>query len=188
VFNQPEAWVTPELRSKAKAVNFGIVYGIGAFSLSKDIGVSVKEADAYIKAYLSKYSGVAAFMEKTVNDAKESGYVSTIFGRKRFIKELQSSNKILQALGKRIAMNTPIQGTAADIIKIAMIKVYKKLKESGLDAKLILQVHDELIVEARESDAMKVAALLKEEMENAVKLSIPLTVDVNIGKTWYDTH
>ena len=188
VFNQPEAWVTPDLRSKAKAVNFGIVYGIGAFSLSKDIGVTVKEADAYIKAYLSKYSGVAAFMEKTVNDAKESGYVSTLFGRKRFIKELQSSNKILQALGKRIAMNTPIQGTAADIIKIAMIKVYNRLRESNLDAKLILQVHDELIVEAREGDAQKVAELLKEEMENAVKLSIPLTVDVNIGKTWYDTH
>ncbi|MBR4306364.1 MAG: DNA polymerase I, partial [Ruminiclostridium sp.] len=188
VFNQPEAWVTPELRSKAKAVNFGIVYGIGAFSLSKDIGVSVKQADAYIKAYLSKYSGVAAFMEKTVDEAKNNGYVSTLFGRKRFIKELQSSNKILQALGKRIAMNTPIQGTAADIIKIAMIKVYNRLKQSSLDAKLILQVHDELIVEVRESDAEKVAALLKEEMENAVKLSIPLTVDVNIGKTWYDTH
>ncbi len=188
VFNQPEAWITPELRSKAKAVNFGIVYGIGAFSLSKDIGVSVKEADAYIKSYLAKYSGVAAFMEKTVEAAKETGYVSTLFGRNRFIKELQSSNKILQNLGKRIAMNTPIQGTAADIIKIAMVKVYKKLQESGLDAKLILQVHDELIVEARESDAEKVAALLKEEMENAVKLSIPLTADVNIGKTWYDTH
>ncbi len=188
VFNQPEAWVTPELRSKAKAVNFGIVYGIGAFSLSKDIGVTVKEADAYIKSYLAKYSGVAAFMEKTVETAKETGYVSTLFGRNRFIKELQSSNKILQNLGKRIAMNTPIQGTAADIIKIAMVKVYKKLQESGLDAKLILQVHDELIVEAKESDAEKVAALLKEEMENAVKLSIPLTADVNTGKTWYDTH
>ncbi|MBQ8931139.1 MAG: DNA polymerase I [Ruminiclostridium sp.] len=188
VFNQPEAWVTPELRSKAKAVNFGIVYGIGAFSLSKDIGVTVKEADAYIKSYLAKYSGVAAFMEKTVEAAKETGYVSTLFGRNRFIKELQSSNKILQNLGKRIAMNTPIQGTAADIIKIAMVKVYKKLQESGLEAKLILQVHDELIVEAKESDAEKVAALLKEEMENAVKLSIPLTADVNTGKTWYDTH
>lgn len=188
VFNQPEAWITPELRSKAKAVNFGIVYGIGAFSLSKDIGVSVKEADAYIKAYLTKYSGVAAFMEKTVESAKETGYVSTLFGRNRFIKELLSSNKILQALGKRIAMNTPIQGTAADIIKIAMVKVYNRLKESGLDAKLILQVHDELIVEVREDQAKQVAALLKEEMENAVKLSIPLTADVNIGKTWYDTH
>ena len=180
--------ITTELRSRAKAVNFGIVYGIGAFSLSKDIGVTVKEADAYIKSYLAKYSGVAAFMEKTVETAKETGYVSTLFGRNRFIKELQSSNKILQNLGKRIAMNTPIQGTAADIIKIAMVKVYKKLQESGLDAKLILQVHDELIVEAKESDAEKVAALLKEEMENAVKLSIPLTADVNTGKTWYDTH
>ena len=188
VFNQPEAWVTPELRSKAKAVNFGIVYGIGAFSLSKDIGVSVKEADAYIKAYLAKYNGVAAFMEKTVDTAKKTGYVSTLFGRNRFIKELQSSNKILQNLGKRIAMNTPIQGTAADIIKIAMIRVYNRLKDSGLDARLILQVHDELIVEVKEEQSQKVAELLKEEMENAVKLSIPLTADVNTGKTWYDTH
>ncbi len=188
VFNQPVDWVTPELRSKAKAVNFGIVYGIGAFSLSKDIGVSVKEAGEYINAYLSKYSGVERYMEKTVEDAKKYGGVSTIFGRKRFIKELASSNKILQALGKRIAMNTPVQGTAADIIKIAMIRVYNRLKDSKLDAKLILQVHDELIVEVKEDQAKTVEKILKEEMENAVKLSIPLIVDVNTGKTWYDTH
>ena len=154
----------------------------------ESFGVSVKEADAYIKAYLAKYNGVAAFMEKTVDTAKKTGYVSTLFGRNRFIKELQSSNKILQNLGKRIAMNTPIQGTAADIIKIAMIRVYNRLKDSGLDARLILQVHDELIVEVKEEQSQKVAELLKEEMENAVKLSIPLTADVNTGKTWYDTH
>ncbi len=188
VFNQPVEWVTPDLRSKAKAVNFGIVYGIGAFSLSKDINVSVKTAGEYINSYLARYSGVAKYMEKTVADAKKYGGVSTIFGRKRYIKELASSNKILQALGARIARNTPIQGTAADIIKIAMIKVYERLKSSDLDAKLILQVHDELIVEVKEEQADKVAALLKEEMENAVKLSVPLTVDVNTGKTWYDTH
>ena len=188
VFNQPIEWVTPDLRSKAKAVNFGIVYGIGAFSLSKDIGVSVPKASEYIRSYLSKYSGIAHYMEQTVAKAKRDGYVETMFGRRRYIKELAAKNKNLQAFGERVAKNTPIQGTAADIIKIAMIKVYNRLKESGLDARLILQVHDELIVEAREDCAEKVAALLKEEMENAVKLTVPMTVDVNIGKTWYDTH
>ena len=188
VFNQPIEWVTPDLRSKAKAVNFGIVYGIGAFSLSKDIGVSVPKASEYIRSYLSKYSGIAHYMEQTVAKAKRDGYVETMFGRRRYIKELAAKNKNLQAFGERVAKNTPIQGTAADIIKIAMIKVYNRLKESGLDAKLILQVHDELIVEAKEDCAEKVALLLKEEMENAVKLTVPMTVDVNIGKTWYDTH
>lgn len=188
VFNQPIEWVTPDLRSKAKAVNFGIVYGIGAFSLSKDIGVSMTKASEYIRAYLSKYSGIAHYMDKTVAKARHDGYVETMFGRRRYIKELAAKNKNLQAFGERVAKNTPIQGTAADIIKIAMIKVYNRLKESGLDAKLILQVHDELIVEAKEDCADKVAALLKEEMENAVKLTVPMTVDVNIGKTWYDTH
>ena len=188
VFNQPIEWVTPDLRSKAKAVNFGIVYGIGAFSLSKDIGVSVPKASEYIRSYLSKYSGIANYMEQTVAKAKRDGYVETMFGRRRYIKELAAKNKNLQAFGERVAKNTPIQGTAADIIKIAMIKVYNRLEESGLDARLILQVHDELIVEAREDCADKVAALLKEEMENAVKLTVPMTVDVNVGKTWYDTH
>ena len=188
VFDQPVQWVTPELRSKAKAVNFGIVYGIGAYSLSKDINVSMKEAAEYIKQYLTRYTGVSQYMNKTVDEAAKTGYVSTLFGRRRYIKELASSNKVMQALGKRIAMNTPIQGTAADIIKIAMIKVYRRLKESGLDAKLILQVHDELIIEVRKDQAQQVSGLLKDEMENAAELSIPMTVDVNIGKTWYDTH
>lgn len=188
VFNQPIEWVTPDLRSKAKAVNFGIVYGIGAFSLSKDIGVSMVKASEYIRAYLAKYSGIAHYMEQTVAKAKHDGYVETMFGRRRYIKELAAKNKNLQAFGERVAKNTPIQGTAADIIKIAMIRVYNRLRESKLDAKLILQVHDELIVEAKEDCADKVAALLKEEMENAVKLTVPMTVDVNIGKTWYDTH
>lgn len=188
VFNQPIEWVTPDLRSKAKAVNFGIVYGIGAFSLSKDIGVSMTKASEYIRAYLSKYSGIANYMDKTVAKARHDGYVETMFGRRRYIKELAAKNKNLQSFGERVAKNTPIQGTAADIIKIAMIKVYNRLRESKLDAKLILQVHDELIVEAKEDCADKVAALLKEEMENAVKLTVPMTVDVNIGKTWYDTH
>ena len=127
-------------------------------------------------------------MEQTVAKAKREGYVETMFGRRRYIKELAAKNKNLQAFGERVAKNTPIQGTAADIIKIAMIRVYDRLKQSGLDAKLILQVHDELIVEAREDCAEEVASLLREEMENSVKLAVPMTVDVNIGKTWYDTH
>ena len=188
VFNQPVEWVTPEMRRSAKAVNFGIVYGIGAFSLSKDIGVSVARADEYIKAYLAKYSGVDRYMRETAENAKKNGYVTTMFGRRRYIPELSASNKNVQALGKRMAMNTPIQGTAADIIKLAMIKVYRRLAEEKLDARLILQVHDELIVEAAEDCAERAAEILKEEMENAVKLSVPLTVDAKIGKSWYEAH
>lgn len=188
VFNQPVEWVTPELRSSAKAVNFGIVYGIGAFSLSKDINVSVKQADEYIKAYLKKYSGVADYMEKTTSDAKKNGYVTTMFGRRRYVPELSMSNKNVQAMGKRIAMNTPIQGTAADIIKLAMVKVYSRLKKELPDAKLILQVHDELIVEAKECDAQKAAQILCEEMENAVTLSVPLIADAKTGESWYEAH
>ena len=188
VFNMPPEWVTPEMRSSAKAVNFGIVYGIGAFSLSKDIGVSVKQADEYIKAYLSKYEGVARYMESTPEEAKKKGYVTTMFGRRRYIPELKMSNKNVQALGKRIAMNTPIQGTAADIIKLAMVKVYARLKAELPEARLILQVHDELIVEARECDAEKAAQILREEMESAVQLSVPLTADAKIGESWYEAH
>lgn len=188
VFNQPVEWVTPELRSRAKAVNFGIVYGIGAFSLSKDINVSVGEAKQYIESYLSKYSGVDSFMKNTVKNAEKNLYVETMFGRRRYIPDINASNKNVQAAAKRIAMNTPIQGTAADIIKLAMIKVYQRLKKEKLPARLILQVHDELIVEAEEGAAENVSELLKEEMENCVKLSVPLTVDVKTGKTWFDTH
>ncbi len=186
VFDMPPEMVTSEMRRAAKAVNFGIVYGIGAFSLSKDIDVSIAEADRYIKNYLARYPGVKNFMEKVVDDAKENGYAVTMFGRRRPIPELKNSNKNVQAFGKRAAMNAPIQGTAADIIKIAMIKVYKRLKAEKLDARLILQVHDELIIEVKESDAERAAAVLGEEMRNAVKLDIPLTADVSKGKTWYD--
>lgn len=188
VFNQPAEWVTPELRSRAKAVNFGIVYGIGAFSLSKDINVSVAEAKEYIEAYLAKYSGVDLFMKNTIQNAQKNLYVETMFGRRRYIPDINASNKNVQAAAKRIAMNTPIQGTAADIIKLAMIKVYQRLKREKLPARLILQVHDELIVEAEEQAAEEAAKLLKEEMEGCVKLAVPLTADVKIGKTWFDTH
>ncbi len=187
VLGVPLDEVTANDRRKAKAVNFGIVYGIGAFSLSQDIGTSVVEADRYIKGYLANYSGVAAFMENAKQSAKDKGYAETYFGRRRYLPELAESNAIRRGFGERVAMNMPIQGTAADIIKIAMIRVYERLKDECPDAKLIMQVHDELIIEAPEKDAEKVAALLKETMENACELSVPLTVEVACGKTWYDT-
>lgn len=179
--------ITPSDRRKAKAVNFGIVYGIGAFSLSNDIGTSVVEADRYIKGYLANYSGVAAYMENAKKTAKEKGYAQTYFGRRRYLPELAESNAIRRGFGERVAMNMPIQGTAADIIKIAMIRVFERLKSEYPQAKLIMQVHDELIIETPEKDAENVAALLKETMENACRLSVPLTVEVACGKTWYDT-
>ena len=186
VFDMPPVMVTSAMRSAAKAVNFGIIYGIGAFSLSKDIGVSVAEADRYIKNYLKNYSAVGSFMDQTVQTAQETGYVYTMFGRRRAVPELRASNKMVQAAGKRIAMNTPVQGSAADIIKIAMVRVYKRLREEGLDADLILQVHDELIVEVSEADAERAAKILSEEMTGAADLSVPLIADVNKGRTWYD--
>ena len=186
VFDIPEDFVTPEMRSAAKAVNFGIIYGIGAFSLSKDIGVTVAEAKRYIKNYLDNFAKVSEFMGKTVDDGIKNGYVTTLFGRRRYIPELSASNKVLQAFGKRAAMNAPIQGAAADIIKIAMVRVYKKLREEDLDARLILQVHDELIIEAAEKDKDRAEKILKDEMENAVKLAVPMTVDVNSGRSWYE--
>ena len=186
VFGVPENMVTPILRSRAKAVNFGIVYGIGAFSLSKDIGVSVKEADSYIKGYLSLYSGIDKYMKDVVEQAKNNGYVTTMFGRRRYLPELNNSNKNVRSFGERVARNMPIQGTAADIIKIAMIRVFDRLRKENMSSRLILQVHDELIVEAPESEAEKAARLLSEEMENAVSLSLTLTADAGIGKNWYE--
>ncbi len=184
VFGLPIEMVTPTLRSRAKAVNFGIVYGIGAFSLAKDIGVTRKEADDYIKSYLATYPKVAAYMENTINDAKQTGYVTTIFGRKRYLPELQNSNGMIRAFGERVARNAPIQGTAADIIKLAMVKVFDRLEKEVPTAKLILQVHDELIVECLEKDAERVCDILKFEMENATKMAVTLTADAAFGKTW----
>ncbi len=186
VFDMPPVMVTPEMRSAAKAVNFGIIYGIGAFSLSKDIGTSVAQAKKYIADYLAKYPKVNAFMENTVDDAMKTGVVATMFGRKRRIPELLSSNKMLQAAGKRIAMNTPVQGTAADLIKIAMINVYRRLKAEGLAAELILQVHDELIIESDLSCADRAAEILKEEMQGVYEMKVPLAVDVHQGESWYE--
>lgn len=186
VFNMPLDMVTPLMRSRAKAVNFGIVYGIGAFSLGKDIGVSMREASQYIKSYLAHYSGVDEYMKRVVERAKLDGYVETMFGRRRYLPELSTGKAMTRAFGERVARNMPIQGTAADIIKIAMVRVDERLKRENMQARLILQVHDELIVEAPKSESEKAAKILQEEMENAVQLSVPLTADAAIGKTWYD--
>ena len=186
VFNMPQEMVTPLMRSRAKAVNFGIVYGIGAFSLAKDIGVARREADEYIKGYLHHYAGVARYLDDMVVAAKEKGYAETIYGRRRYLPELRSSNHNLRAFGERVAKNMPIQGTAADIIKIAMVHVRDRLRREGFQARLIMQVHDELIVEAPEQEADAVASLLSQEMENAAQLAVRLRADVHIGKTWYD--
>lgn len=188
VFGMPEDMVTPEMRRAAKAVNFGIVYGISAFSLAKDIDVSVAKADRYIKSYLSNFPKVKEFMDKAIADAESKGYSETIFGRRRYIPELAAKNKNIQSFGKRAAMNAPVQGAAADIIKIAMVKVFRRLRDEKLDAHLILQIHDELIIEASEKDAARAAQVLGEEMRNAVKLDIPLTADVEMGKSWFECH
>ena len=186
VFDMPPFMVTPEMRSAAKAVNFGIIYGIGAFSLSKDIGTSLAQAKKYISDYLARFPKVKEFMDTTVDNAVKTGTVTTMFGRKRRIPELLSSNKMLQAAGKRIAMNTPVQGTAADLIKIAMINVYNRLKSEKLNAKLILQVHDELILESDAECADRAAEILKEEMQGVYDMKVPLAVDVHQGHSWYD--
>lgn len=186
VFNMPVEMVTPIMRSRAKAVNFGIVYGIGAYSLAKDIGVTNKEAKRYIDSYLAHYSGVDEYMKNVVEKAKKDGYVETMYGRRRYLPELTAGNHMTRAFGERVARNMPIQGTAADIIKIAMVKVFNRLQQENLRSRLILQIHDELIVEAPQDEAMRVAILLQEEMENAVKLDVPLVADAAVGKTWYE--
>lgn len=188
VFNLPPEMVTPLLRSRAKAVNFGIVYGIGAFSLAKDIGVSVKEAKDYINGYLHHFSGVADYMDKMIETAKDNGYAETLFHRRRYLPELASSNHMMRAFGERVARNMPIQGTAADIIKIAMIRVCDSLEKENMKSRLILQVHDELIVESPADEADKALKIVTREMENACKLSVRLVADGKIGKTWYDSH
>ncbi|MBQ9784368.1 MAG: DNA polymerase I [Clostridia bacterium] len=186
VFGVAESDVTGEMRKKAKAVNFGIMYGIGAFSLSDDIGVSRAEAQAYIDQYLAGYPGIDAYLKNTIKEAYRDGYVTTLFGRRRYIPELAGTNKMQQKFGERVAMNSPIQGTAADIIKLAMIRVHDRLKESGIDARLILQVHDELLIEAHRSCADEAQRILQEEMENAVSYSVPLDVDIHAGNSWYE--
>ncbi len=185
VFGVPLEDVTPLMRSRAKAVNFGIVYGISAFSLAQDIGVYQNEAKAYIDAYLEKYHGVRDYMKRVVEQAKERGYVQTLYGRRRALPELKSSNFNLRGFGERVARNMPIQGTAADIMKLAMIRAQRALEESGLNARLLLQVHDELIAECAEQDAAAVGAILTEAMEGAASLSVPLTAEAHSGRSWH---
>ncbi len=186
VFGVDQSEVTPDMRKRAKAVNFGILYGIGAFSLSDDLGVSRAQAQEFIDRYLASYPGIDAYLQAIILEAYDNGYVTTLFGRRRYIPELAGTNKIQKKFGERVAMNSPIQGTAADVIKLAMVRVYRKLRESGLDARLILQVHDELLLEAHSSCAEEARRLLREEMEHAVSYSVPLTVEVEVGSSWYD--
>lgn len=186
VFHVPFEEVTPLQRSNAKAVNFGIVYGIGAFSLSEDLSITTKEAQTYIEGYFSKYPNVKIYLEAVIDEAMENGYVTTLFNRKREIPEILSSNYNMREFGKRVAMNTPIQGTSADIIKIAMVKVYKRLKEKNMKSKLILTVHDELLIETHKSEIEAVEKILKTEMENAISLHVPLKVDVHHGENWLE--
>ena len=186
VFHVERAEVTPEMRRSAKAVNFGIVYGISAFSLSQDIGVTVAEAKAYMEAYFATFPGVRKYMDEVVEKARENGYVETLLHRRRDLPELRSSNFNMRSFGERVALNMPVQGTAADVMKLAMVAVFKRLIAESLQARLVLQVHDELIVECPESEAETVAKLLEEEMEHVVSLSVPLTAEAHWGKNWLE--
>ena len=188
IYGIPQEEVTSRLRSSAKAINFGIMYGKGAYSLAKDIGVSVKEADAFLKNYLAAFPKVSGYMDKTIADAKACGYVSTLFGRRRALPELASSNFNVRSSGERMARNTPIQGTAADVIKLAMVRVWKRLRNEKMESRLILTVHDELIVEAPQAEAEKAAQILREEMEGCVQYAVPLSTDVHAGKNWLEAH
>ena len=188
VFNVPLEEVTPTLRSRAKAVNFGIVYGISAFSLAQDIHVRPYEAKEYMEAYLEKYHGVRDYMKRVVEQARADGYVTTLFGRRRALPELKSSNFNTRSFGERVALNMPIQGTAADVIKLAMVNVADRLRREGLKARLILQVHDELIVECPEEETERVKTILREEMEGAVSFSVPMSCEAKAGKSWAEAH
>ena len=187
VFGVTKDEVTAELRKRAKAVNFGIVYGIGDFSLSQDLGITKKQAKQYIDSYLAGYPLVDKYLKDIIKTAYDNGYVSTLFGRRRYIPELQGQNKMLKSFGERVAMNSPIQGSAADIIKIAMVNVNKALRENGIDARLILQVHDELIIEAHKDCCEKAAEILQQCMEKAIQIDVPLVAEANVGNTWFDS-
>ena len=186
VFHVPFEEVTSQQRRNAKAVNFGIVYGISSFGLSQDLSITRKEAAQYIEDYFKTYPGIKSFLDDTVKHAKEMGYVVTLFGRRRPVPELSSSNFMQRSFGERVAMNAPIQGTAADIIKIAMIGVHKRLKGRQMKSRLVLQVHDELLIEAYQPELSEVKEILREEMEKAVSLDVPLEVDMHTGENWYE--
>ena len=184
VFHVPQDQVTHQMRSRAKAVNFGIVYGISAFSLSQDIGVTVAEAKEYMERYFATYTGVRQYMEQVVSQARERGYVETLWHRRRALPELKSPNFNMRSFGERVALNMPIQGTAADIIKLAMVRVHRRLAAEGLEARLIMQVHDELIVECPEAEASRVEQLLQQEMQGVAELSVPLLAEAHTGHNW----
>ena len=186
VFHVPFDEVTPQQRRNAKAVNFGIVYGISSFGLSQDLSISTKEAKEYIERYFETYPGIKSYLDGLVEHAKEEGYVTTMYGRRRPVPELKSSNFMQRSFGERVAMNSPIQGTAADIIKIAMNRVHDRLQEEGLESRLILQVHDELLVETKLSEADRVEQILREEMQQAASLKVPLEIDLHRGNNWYE--
>lgn len=188
VFHVPLEEVTPELRRNAKAVNFGVVYGISAFGLSEGLSISRAEAKDYINHYFHTYPKVKQFLDRQIKDAKEKGYTTTLFGRIRPVPELKSSNFMQRAFGERVAMNAPIQGTAADIIKIAMVKVRRRLLAEQLDARIVLQIHDELLVESAEKDAARVLELLRETMKSAAELKVALEVDAHQGHSWLEAH
>ena len=186
MFGVPIDQVTQNMRRAAKAVNFGIVYGISAFSLSQDLGVTVAEAKEYMDAYFARFPGVKAYMDGVIEKARADGYVETLFHRRRALPEIKASNFNTRSFGERVALNMPIQGTAADIIKLAMVKVFDRLRKENLQAKLIMQVHDELIVECPEDEVEQIKALLAEEMEGVYQLSVPLTAEAHSGRNWLE--
>ena len=186
IFHVPEIAVTKDMRRSAKAVNFGILYGISSFGLSEDLKINVKEAKAFIDHYLETFPGIKNYMNSVIKDANEKGYVKTLFGRKRVIEELKNTNYMIKSSGERIALNTPIQGTAADILKKAMIEIYQELNKRNLKTKIIIQVHDELVFDMVEKEKDEVIKLVTDVMENTYKLEVPLKVDINYGNNWYE--
>jgi DNA polymerase-1 len=188
IFNLPAAKITKDMRRVAKTVNFGIMYGISPYGLSTQLGIPQQEAKKHIEAYFTRFQGVKAFLDRTVAEAKEKGYVTTLLGRRRPIVELQSGDPTQRSMGERMAMNTPIQGTAADVIKLAMLAVRRRLATEGDSAKMILQVHDELIFEVAEDEIETVRKLVVAEMEQVVTLAVPLRVDVGVGRNWREAH
>jgi len=186
VFGVPPEEVTREMRSRAKAVNFGIVYGLSDYGLARDLKVSRQEARRYIESYFARYAGVKAYIERVVREAREKGYVTTLLNRRRYLPDLFSPNRAIRSFGERTAMNTPIQGSAADIIKLAMVNIHRELSEHRFEAKMILQVHDELIFDAPRDEIPELAEMVKRCMENALALDVPLEVDIKVGPNWYD--
>jgi DNA polymerase-1 len=186
IFGVPAADVTPEMRGRAKTINFGTIYGQGPFALSRQLGITQDEAKAFIAEYFRRFAGVRVFLDRQVEIAREKGYVETLFGRRRYIPEVRDRNFNVRAFGERQAQNAPLQGSAADLIKIAMVRIHRALAEGGFAARLLLQVHDELVLEAPHAEVERVAALVKQYMEGAAELKVPLVVDVGVGDNWLD--